>query len=103
MRKFKIVSSILLATTFFSCVGNPPTEFGRKMLQEIEAQKQTSGLYPENMEGNLANTNYKEIRTNGFFYLVDSARTSFTLKIFTEDGLADIYESKKRQWIRTDK
>lgn len=103
MKKFKIVSIILLLTTFFSCVGKPPTEFGRQRLHKIEIQKQTFGLYPENVDGNLAGTNYTSVETNDFFFIVDSARTSFTLKIFNDDGLADIYDSKNKQWVRTDK
>jgi hypothetical protein len=79
------------------------TEFGRQMLQKIEVQKQTSGLFPQNLEGNLADRNYTNIGSNDFFYVVDSARKSFTLKILNENGLPDIYGSMAKQWIRTDK
>jgi hypothetical protein len=103
MVKIKKIAFILLLTVLIGCVGNPPTEFGRQMLQSIENQKHSSGLYPETIEVNLAEKRYTKIEINDFFYIVDSTRTSFTLKVLNDNGLSDVYDSKIKKWIRTDK
>ena len=103
MAKTKKIVFILLLTILFGCTGNPPTKLGRKLLQKIENQKDSSGSYPETIEGNLAKMVNMKIETNDFFYIVDSTRTSFTLKVFNDNGLSDIYDSKIKKWVRTDK
>lgn len=96
---------ILFTLTAFllGCYGNPPTEHGKQILQKIEAEKLTTGAYPASIDGNQIDIGKTNIETNDFFYLVDTAKTSFTLKVFTENGLADVYDSKTKQWVRTDK
>lgn len=95
---------LFLVTAFFvGCYGKPPTERGKQLLQAIEAEKLKSGSYPTTTDGNLTNRSYTNIETNDFFYIVDATRTSFTLKVFTENGLADVYDSKTKKWVRTDK
>lgn len=103
MVKFKIIFVILLSATLFGCIGQPPTEFGKQVLEKVEAQKLKSGKYPETVEGNLVDKGYTKIETNDFFYIVDSTRTSFTLNVFNANGLSDVYDSKTKHWTRTDK
>lgn len=101
--KFRIASIIFLLITLYGCYGKPPTGFGSQLLQKIEAEKAATGVYPNFVEGNLANKVQKDIGVNDFYYIVDSARTSFTLKVFNENGLSDNYDSETKSWIRTDK
>jgi hypothetical protein len=92
-----------LSTLFIGCYGKPPTERGKQLLQRIETEKLKVGEYPATIEGNLTDGGKTTIETNDFFYIVDTTKTSFTLKVFTENGLSDIYYSKTKQWVRTDK
>lgn len=95
----------LFLLTFFllGCYGKQPTERGKKILQKIETEKLKTGAYPAAIDGNFIGRGDTNIETNDFFYIVDTTRTSFTLKVFLENGLSDVYDSKTKQWIRTDK
>lgn len=102
---FKPIVVGLLSIIFSCCNGKPPTPHGKQLLNRIEAYKAKTGNYPKTIEGNLADTDSRawNITTNSFFYIPDSAGTSYTLKVYNGEGLSDVYESKTKQWVRSDK
>lgn len=93
----------LLAAFLLGCYGKPPTERGKHILQKIETEKLKMGSYPATIDGNMTDRSYTNIKTNDFFYIVDTTKASFTLKVITENGLSDVYDSRTKQWVRTDK
>ena len=93
----------LLTAFLIRCYDKPPTKNGKQILQKIETEKLKTGSYPATIDGNLTGKGYNNIETNDFFYIVDTTGTSFTLKVFTEHGLAEVYDSKTKLWVRTDK
>ena len=106
----KIINSnllvIFLISTFLSsCNGKPPTRFGKELLSHIEKYKVKEGSYPNTLNNNLVDKDSKEwdILTNSFFYIVDSSKACYTLKIYNGDGMSDMYDSKTKQWERSDK
>jgi hypothetical protein len=101
MKYIKLICLVFL----FGCYGSPPTDYGAALLRRVETSKFKTGSYPNTIEGNLADKKASDwkIKTNSFFYLVDSTHTFFTLKVFNSNGLADIYNSRTKRWVRTDK
>ena len=94
---------MVLFTTIPGCYGQPPTQYAREVVKAVEQRKLQLGTYPTTIEGNVVGTYSTHLRTNDLFYLVDSAKLSFTLKVYNGNGLSDIYDSKTKRWVRTDK
>ncbi|TXK29663.1 hypothetical protein FVR03_20560 [Pontibacter qinzhouensis] len=103
MRTIPKLFLLLIFQILTGCVGEPPTEHARQLLQQVENHRQEKGLYPTTLPGNLTDGERSGIKAEYFIYIVDSTRTSFTLKVFIGNGLADIYKSGTGKWIRTDK
>ena len=106
----KIINSnllvIFLISTFLSgCNGKPPTRFGKELLSHIEKYKVKESSYPNTLNNNLVDKDSKEwnISTKSFFYIVDSSKACYTLKIYNGVGMSDMYDSKTKQWERSDK
>src|SRR5687768_13137572 len=96
-----LIGVAILFVFLLGCYGKPPTPYGKALLNRIEIHKTTSGGYPKTIKGNLVDSSHWNITTNSFFYILDSSRDFFTLKVYLGDGLSDLYDSKSKQWIRS--